>query len=616
MALTEAGEGADALTVIEIEFPHAQDEKGAPLRSRATLIDDCSRAGGKPPDLVLIEPGSIPHMLARLRPASDERFEVDDGHAHVGVIGRDKANPASLFDRDVSGKISKGKDLRGLRQFTGDNLAAYWTDRGASGSPVFAGNGEQLAGLLSLSEVGANDGKSSLHEAAIVPGTTIRRDVELADFYRAASRLDVTPDHAAQLFKTLSTQAVPVARMPERLRQSVEEARLRAAEPAPPTNQGSDIDATIGAAREKLARLDLVGATELLDSKIAEEELARRQRIVPLLLEKAAAERIGYNYQAAKATLRRLLEIEPDLVWSWIELGDIEVTTGALGAAMVAFQHAKQAAQRLSGADPADPERRRDLSVSFNKVGDVLVAQGDLNGALTAFRDGLAIREALSRADPANAGWRRDLSVSYDRVGDVLVAQGDLNGALTAFRDGLAIAEALSRADPGNAGWRRDLSVSFNKVGDVLVAQGDLNGALTAFRDGLAIREELSRADPGNAGWRRDLSVSYDQVGDVLVAQGDLNGALTAFRDGLAIAEALSRADPGNAGWRRDVAISHAKVASALRANDDIAGARQALRQGRDLLAPLVERHPDWAQWKQDLAWFDSELAMLDRDGG
>ncbi|MGO9418972.1 tetratricopeptide repeat protein, partial [Roseiarcus sp.] len=551
MALAEAGETADALKVIEIEFPHGQDENGAPLRSRATWIDDCTRLGGKAPDLVLIEPESIPDTIARLHPAMRELSEVGDGHAHVGLIGRDKANPSGLVDRDVSGEIRSGKDARGLRQFTGDKLAAYWTDRGASGSPVFVGIGEQLAGILSLSEIGVNDGKNALHEAAIVPGTTIRRHLELADFYRAASRLGVTPDDAAQAFKGLSAQGVPVSRMPDNLRRSVDEARARAAEPAALTNRGSDIDDAIGAAREKLTRLDVSGATELLEAKIAEEEFARRQRIVPLLEEKAAAERIGFDYAAAKATLRRLLEIEPDRVWSWIELGDIEVTTGSLGAAMQAFERAREAAQTACAEDPSARDRQRDLSVSFNKVGDVLVAQGDLAGALIVFREGMAIFEALSRADPGNAGWRRDLSVSFNKVGDVLVAQGELDGALKAFRDGLAIREALSRADPGNASWRRVRSVSYDRVADVLVAQGDLAGALRAFRDGQAIFEDLSRADPGNAGWRRDLSVSYEKVGNVLVAQGDLAGALKAFRDRLAIREALSRADPGNASWRR-----------------------------------------------------------------
>ena len=42
----------------------------------------------------------------------------------------------------------------GRRQFTGGNASGYWTDRGSSGSPVFLETGEQLAGIISVSEIG------------------------------------------------------------------------------------------------------------------------------------------------------------------------------------------------------------------------------------------------------------------------------------------------------------------------------------------------------------------------------------------------------------------------------------------------------------------------------
>ena len=116
---------------------------------------------------------------------------------------------------------------------------------------------------------------------------------------------------------------------------------------------------------------------------------------------------------------------------------------------------------------------------------------------MQAYRCAVAAAERLSGADPNDLGKRRDVSVSYDRVGDVLVAQGDLPGALKSFRDGLTIAEQLSRADPGNAGWRRDVSVSYNKVGGVLVAQGDLPGRRSnRFATGWRLPEQLSRGGP------------------------------------------------------------------------------------------------------------------------
>jgi hypothetical protein len=91
--------------------------------------------------------------------------------------------------------------------------------------------------------------------------------------------------------------------------------------------------------------------------------------------------------------------------------------------------------------------------------------------ALTAYRADLAISERLAAADPSNPGRQRDLSVSQNNIGDVLSAQGRLDDALTAYRAGLAIRERLAAAEPSNPRWQRDLSVSQNKIGDVLSAQ-------------------------------------------------------------------------------------------------------------------------------------------------
>ena len=199
MANTKNAESGAGPTKIEIEFPYAEVTSGAPFRSRVVRADECSKTKGKPPDLVLLEPESVPEAIARLRPATHERFETGPGYARVGLIGRDKTDLRAVIERRVSGQIDTAKDGRGFRQFVGDNLAAYWSDRGASGSPVFVETGEQLAGILALSEIGVNEGKSPLHEAAIVPGTTIRLHLERAEFDRSASRLDVKAEDSQRV---------------------------------------------------------------------------------------------------------------------------------------------------------------------------------------------------------------------------------------------------------------------------------------------------------------------------------------------------------------------------------------------------------------------------------
>jgi tetratricopeptide (TPR) repeat protein len=340
--------------------------------------------------------------------------------------------------------------------------------------------------------------------------------------------------------------------MREKAAEAIKAILARANEKIEPSKDGADIDKAITDSRAKLAGLDTAGAEAILDKKIAQEEAERRKRLIPLLAEKAAVAQLSYDYPTAKATLDEVLRLDPDRVWSWIDLGDIWVTTGSLSEAAKAFQAAGDAARRTNN----EP----DLSVSYDRVGYVQKAQGDLKAALKSYSDSLAIVERLANSDPGNAGWQRDLSVDYNKIGDVRTAQGDLKAALKSYSNGLAIAERLAKSDPGTTDWQRDLAVSWGMMGITQRAQGDLTDALKSFQDGLVVFARLANSDPGNAGWQRDLSVDYNKIGDVRTAQGDLKAALKSYSDSLAIAERLAKSDPGNALWQYDLGNSNERI--------------------------------------------------------
>jgi tetratricopeptide (TPR) repeat protein len=555
MATRNAGKAElDAIRAVEIEFPYVQ-ENNAPVRAQVRSIDKCAEEPGPSPDLVLLTPDFIPRHLIRLTLAPSERYEVGDGYILAGLPGLDSQDRAAVQEIIVEGKIAIFLRRDGRRQFTGSNPTSYWTDRGSSGSPVFLNTGPQLAGILSLSETDAKPGRSAVHEAFVVPATTIRIHVLRLTAEPVARKEHIALEDLEPVLDALGVEEVALAEIPARLIEAIAAARARAAEPVPPSNQGTDIEATIAAARAKLEVFDTASARTVLQTKISEIEETHRRRLAPLLEEQAAVEQLAYDYRAAKATLNRLLTLDPDRVWSWIELGRLCETTGSLNEAATAFRSALAAARRT--------------------------------------------------------GDERDESVALDGIGDVLVAQGNLPEALKSFRDGLAIAEQLAQADPGNAGWQRDLSISYERIGDVLVAQGNLPEALKSFRDGLAIRDRLAQADPGNAGWQRDLGISNERIGNVQMAQGDLAAALKSYEARQNIISRLAQADPGNAGWQRDLSVSHGKLAIVFRKGGETAKALEALRQGRAIMVRLTALSPDNAIWKRDLAWFEGQIAEL-----
>ena len=137
---------------------------------------------------------------------------------------------------------------------------------------MFLATGEQLAGIISLSETGKRSGESPVHEAFVVPGTIIRRYLDaLAEIRKIAEREKFLPPGCSPSLMLSAPWTYPPPRYPERLHQFVAAARAHGAERVQPSNEGADIDAVIGAARDKLSRLDAAGARGVLQAKIDEE---------------------------------------------------------------------------------------------------------------------------------------------------------------------------------------------------------------------------------------------------------------------------------------------------------------------------------------------------------
>ena len=397
-----------------------------------------------------------------------------------------------------------------------------------------------------------------------------------------------------ELLVNLGHDNVPADEIPAKLDESLKALREQGEKQPAPSNAGADIDATIAAARARLRENDPQGALALLKAKRAEETQARVKRETALLAEQAAVERLAYDYAGAKATLEELLQLDPDAVWYWIDLGDLWRTTGNLAVASRAFHTALDAARRLG--------RARDEALALERLGGVLVQQGKLIDALKSYQAQLAIVERLAKADPDNTQWQYDLGISNERVGDALLAQGDLAGAMKSYRTRHEIISHLAKADPDNAGWQRDLAVSHNKIGDVLTKQDKLTDALQSFRDGLAIIEHLALADPDNTQWQYDLGVSDERIGDVLLAQGDLAGAMKSYRARHEIISHLAKADPDNAGWQRALSVSSNKIGNVLTKQDKLTDALQSFRDGLAIIEHLALAAPDNADWQRDLA--------------
>ncbi|HXC26567.1 MAG TPA: trypsin-like peptidase domain-containing protein [Stellaceae bacterium] len=158
---------------VQVVFPRSR-ENGQVTTCSATLVDVSEGDEEGARDLALLRPETTPAGILTLQLAAHERFEVGAGYAYARLVRTDETNTPKWHDVFLHGQIDSNLTADGLRQFTGRNMHEYWFTAGSSGSPVFVEGGQQLAGIISLSELGANEGASRLHEAFIIPATSIR----------------------------------------------------------------------------------------------------------------------------------------------------------------------------------------------------------------------------------------------------------------------------------------------------------------------------------------------------------------------------------------------------------------------------------------------------------
>jgi hypothetical protein len=155
----DAGEKSEAV------FPHWK-RAGAPATSALILIDPCRCTEGDDPDVVLLRPVEPPSDLTPLQIARSQEYECGNARALARL-------PTRNTDREIPGAIGLHVDEKGRRAFSQPVATGYWLERGSSGSPIFIGSGQQLAGLISMAELGDEPQNALIREAYVVAGTVI-----------------------------------------------------------------------------------------------------------------------------------------------------------------------------------------------------------------------------------------------------------------------------------------------------------------------------------------------------------------------------------------------------------------------------------------------------------
>ncbi len=113
-----------------------------------------------------------PDGLIELQISRDEAYETGKASALARL-------PTRKTDREIPGEIGKHIDEKGRRAFSQPAATGYWLEKGSSGSPIFIVAGQQLAGIVSMAELGDDPQNAPIREAYVVPGTILWPFVKL-----------------------------------------------------------------------------------------------------------------------------------------------------------------------------------------------------------------------------------------------------------------------------------------------------------------------------------------------------------------------------------------------------------------------------------------------------
>jgi eukaryotic-like serine/threonine-protein kinase len=209
----------------------------------------------------------------------------------------------------------------------------------------------------------------------------------------------------------------------------------------------------------------------------APQDVEAKLRLGESLMAVAAAENdVGPSLELARAAVTdaiSLFELRPQeirvrrhLAMAHYTLGVQQRTAGEIQLALGSLERATRFFQEVYDANRGDADVRRLLALCHKRLG-ALLADSDAAKAIPHMRRAVELDEASRAANPAAPQRRRDLSSSNIQLGFALRQTGDAQGALAAYRQALTLREGLMRDDPTNVLARHDVASALFYIGQL-----------------------------------------------------------------------------------------------------------------------------------------------------
>ena len=293
---------------------------------------------------------------------------------------------------------------------------------------------------------------------------------------------------------------------------------------------------TASAASERLSEdhryvIEAVRSAVFGDTDKAIAAYERLEKVVPndsqLLFELAKLYEAKGNLDAARATLIRTLDIDPNHLAALNLIGQVEIRRRDFDAALKYLQPAFIEAVK-TGNEPAKGFSLHAIGVAFKRLNKPV-------DALTNFEQALKIRRAL--AD------RRGQAVTLSEIGQVQLSLQQMDAAVASFEQSLAIRQEI--------GDKRGVGNTLIELGVVNELREHYDVALDLFRRSLQIQQDL-----GNEAYQ---GLSLNNIASIDLLQAHYDDALAYFEKALQVRE-KSKVSADIAETLQGLGDTHAKI--------------------------------------------------------
>jgi eukaryotic-like serine/threonine-protein kinase len=223
--------------------------------------------------------------------------------------------------------------------------------------------------------------------------------------------------------------------------------------------------------------------------------------------------------QEAQRNRQRLLISSPDgeklrrdLAMGWYSLGETEIAQQNLTSAQEALQQAVQEFQTLLSRDSRSMSNRYFLGVSLRLLGGVLSETGALEAAIEAFEAATKSIRSLAVGNPDVVAYQAELAVLAMNLGTSYLEIKAMDRSWLAWQEARTLTSQMLVKDKVNADLKGDLVAILGALGDLERREGHLEEARNLYLEVKKVLEELLELDSENPLYKSDWQINENEL--------------------------------------------------------------------------------------------------------